>query len=145
MKKLLFTITITLFLFSMNLNAADNEQYTSLVIDATDLSVSRSMSPKIINESGLEIYGTVLDEGQLNKVMEMGVVAYVDSLENARKHTGERLGNNPYVVKARGVVGKSGSNIVINNDDASKILRLNRTMKFLDNFKVIILVSKRDE
>ena len=119
--------------------------YTSLVIDAREIALARSMSPKVLNESGLEVYGTVLNERDLEIVMEKGVVAYIDTIENAKKYLGERLGKNPLVIKAKGVVGKTASNIVLKNTDASKILKENKKSRFLDKFNVIILMNKNEE
>ncbi|MCK9475847.1 MAG: hypothetical protein M0R46_08015 [Candidatus Muirbacterium halophilum] len=123
---------------------AKEDMYSSLVIDARDISLTRSMSPKILNESGLEVYGTVLNEKALEEALEKGVVAYIDTLENAKKHLKDRLGKNPLIIKAKGVVGKTASNLVLKNTDASKILKENKKSGFLDKFNVIILMSRED-
>jgi len=138
MKKRVFLIPIIMIMMISVIAA--NLPNTSLVIDARDIDLKRSMSPKILNESGLEIYGTVLKESDLEKVMEIGVVAYTDSLEKAKKFIPDRVGKNPLIIKARGVMGSTSSNIVVSNTDAAKILKANRISRFLENFKVIVLI-----
>ncbi|MFW5782208.1 MAG: hypothetical protein ACOCWO_02820 [Candidatus Muiribacteriaceae bacterium] len=136
----LLLITLTLCVL-----AKSGVVYTSLVIDARDIRLNRSMSPKVLNESGLEVYGTILNEKDLDYVMDNGVVSYIDSLANAKKHLSPRLGDNPLVIKAKGVVGKTGSNVVLSNSDSAKVLELNKKFRFLDNFKVIILLTPQND
>ena len=140
-----FAKVLTMMFVLLIAVSAWGQTYSSLVIDARDIKLTRSMSPKILNEMGLEIYGTILKEADIEKVMEIGVVGYVDSLDTAKKHLSSRLGNNPFIIKAKGAIGNTASNVVITNADAAKILELNKTSHFLTKFNVIILISPDNE
>ncbi|PLX16195.1 MAG: hypothetical protein C0601_11275 [Candidatus Muiribacterium halophilum] len=137
-KRIILIMVLSLMVISI---VAATLPKTSLVIDARDIDLKRSMSPKILNESGLELYGTILKETDLEKVMNIGVVAYTDSIEKAKKFIPERIGNNPLIIKAKGAIGSTASNIVVSNNDAAKILKANRNSRFLENFRVIIILK----
>lgn len=113
--------------------------FTSLIIDARDLPLERSMSPKIISDKGYEVYGTIFKD--LDKLFEAGVVMYAPSLSQARAFNDARVGKSPMLVKALRVEGASSADIVISDEDARKVLEENKKGNFLEKYKVIVLMG----
>lgn len=136
-------LCVMLFLCSLAVSAADGQGYTSLVIDATGLELSRSESPKILSEKGYEVYGTIFDN--LEKALEDGVFFYVPNIATAKKWDASRVGDNPLTVKAKSVTGVAMTDIVISDLDALKILKENKISKFLEKFRVVVIVSSQGE
>ncbi|MDD5090528.1 MAG: hypothetical protein PHQ23_06385 [Candidatus Wallbacteria bacterium] len=130
---LLLVLCCTLALVSQE------KPYTSLVVDASHLELERSESPKILSERGYEVYGTIFDN--LDKALDMGLFFYVTSLDQAKKWDKARVGDNPLVVKAKKVTGVAGTDLVLADLDALKILKENKTARFLENFKVIVILA----
>lgn len=136
MKKFVIFAVIFMVCFAVS---AEDKPFSSVVIDARGINLERSMSPKILSENGLEIYGTILKD--LDKVMEQGVVLYAFDLDTAIKYSKDRVGNNPLTVKAVKSAGLTDSYAVVSDDDAKKILAENKKSGFLEKFKVIILIN----
>jgi hypothetical protein len=113
------------------------EKYTGLIIDAKDLGVKPGISPKIYSETGKEVYGTLQLSSDL--VVEKGIVSYANSVEEAKNM--ERAGNNPLIIKAlKKGEGEIGTDVVISEEDALKILKANEVSRFLEELKVVIVI-----
>ena len=109
--------------------------YTSVIIDVTGMNLKRSMSPKIKQADGTEVWGTVKID--MDFLEEHGLVAYTKSMEDAKKSS--RCGSNPMVIKAISVSGSLSSDPVIASEDAKLLLEENDKGKFLDKFDVIFV------
>ncbi|MEN6358129.1 MAG: hypothetical protein ABFD83_13720 [Armatimonadota bacterium] len=109
--------------------------YTSLIIDASGMTLKRCMSPKIRQSDGTEVWGTV--KFDMDFLEDHGIVVYVKSMEDAKKN--DRCGSNPMIVKALRVDGKADSDPIIADEDAKLLLEENSRGKFLDKFDVIFL------
>jgi len=83
--------------------SSPGKPYTSVIIDATGLSMDRCMSPKIRKSNGGEVWGTVSVD--LDYVEDHGIVAYARNMDDAKKNP--RAGTNPMLITA---VGLSGGN-----------------------------------
>lgn len=81
------------------------------------------MSPKIFDENGSEVYGTLI----VNKTyaMQQGICGYARDLTSAQSNA--RVTNSPPTVKAIRAQGAGMSEFVISNEDAGKICPRNRT------------------
>ena len=113
------------------------EKYTGLVIDVTGLDLERCMSPKIVDESGREIYGTMyIDADYLS---EHGILGYAYNNETLQKvnNGSSRAGNNPLVVKAVGVENHN-YNVVVSVEDGDFILSANQRDQFLQSCSVMV-------
>jgi len=87
---------------------------TSLVIDATGLKISPALAPRLVDESGKELYGpTTLGESARKSG---GVAAYARSLDSAKRELTSRLGDRPLVVKA---VRAQGTDLVLASADTA--------------------------
>ena len=111
--------------------------YTCLIVDASGLSVKKSMCPRILKSSGEVVY-----DGQnapIGRIEEFGVVAYAKGL-----HVTDRIprcGDKPLIVKATGSSGISNWDVIVADSDAELILTENSEYHFLDKLNVIIVVD----
>jgi hypothetical protein len=109
--------------------------FTGLIVNARGLGLTPSMAPRIVDESGKEVYGTeVVSERGLK---QGGIVSYAKSDEQAK----ERAGDKAMVLKALRLADKSKTDVVISNGDADKLRDPNANLSFLADGKVVILVE----
>jgi len=115
--------------------------YTSLIIDAQGLGLSRCMSPKILRPDGSEVWGTVKSDHDF--VCEYGIAAYARSRSDA--YTSVRAGGKPLVIRALRV-GDSADDgdVVISSSDAAAIIEADRVTHFLEDYRVIIVLDRVD-
>jgi len=109
--------------------------FSGLVINARGLGLTPSMAPRVLDESGKEVYGTevVSDKG----LKQGGIVGYAKQDDQAKDRTGDK----PLVVKALRLADKSKTDVVIANGDADKLRDPNANLSFLADGKVVILVD----
>jgi hypothetical protein len=107
---------------------------TSLVVDARGHEVTPALAPRILDESGQELYGPA-SLGESGRKAG-GAAAYAHDLEAARIALKERVGANPLVVKA---VRAQGSDVVISAADARSLQ--GKDLAFLAEGKVVILAD----
>ncbi len=103
---------------------------TGLVVDARGLKVTASLAPRLIDDSGKEIYGLEWLSEEARK--SSGVAAYVPDLGQAKKSL--RVGNQPLVVRA---TDARGSDIVLTAEDARKLGETNNG--YLAEGRVVIV------
>ncbi len=111
--------------------------YTGMIVNAKGLGVRPAMLPKIVNEDGKEIYGT----GYVSRdyAVAQGIVGYSKDLEKASADT--RVTATPLVVKGIASLGPTKTDVVISNEDASKIHALGSNLQLMQQCRVIILVD----
>ncbi len=107
---------------------------TSLVVDARGQKVVPALAPRILDESGKEIYG-LASLGEKGRKAG-GTAAYAADLVAARATLKERMGDKPFVVKA---VRAQGADLVISSADAASLA--GRDLSFLAQAKVVILAD----
>lgn len=114
--------------------------YTSVIIDAQGLEISRCMSPKILRPDGTEIWGTV--KSDYDFISDYGIVAYAKTRVEAMSSV--RAGSNPLILRAlaRGDAASNGD-VVLSYNDADMLERANQQAKFLEDFRVIVVVGSR--
>lgn len=109
--------------------------YTGLVLDCRGLGVKPAMSPKVVSESGEDVYGTLKVDPDV--IIEKGLVGYTTSIEKAKKNP--RAGNNPLVIKATGKQGNFSADVVVSSSDAGAIYDANAKAGFLQNLNVMVV------
>ena len=121
--------------------AAEQQQgpFTGLIVDCRGFGVKPSMSPKILDADGREVWGTMNIDPDL--VIAKGIVGYARSMEEARANG--RVGANPLTVRAIGRAGNYQDRAVVTNDDATRILREDGQTHFLDQLAVVFIVDPR--
>lgn len=112
-----------------------NTIYGGLVIDASGLSVSPAMSPKIYDSNGKEVYGSAAVERDF--ALRHGIVGYVKDVDKATQN--ERMRGKALIIKAK--AAKNNVDLVISDQDAELLRTLDSNQTFLREARVIIVVS----
>lgn len=114
-----------------------NVVFTGLIIDARGVGARPAMAPKILDESGNEVYGT----GYVSReyAVQIGVVGYEKDINRAK--TNERVTDNPLVVKATKASGTNKADIVISNNDAQNVVGAAKNLNFMENCKVMVILD----
>jgi len=107
---------------------------SGLVVLAKGLKLQPALAPRILDESGKELYGP--DFVQPGALRENGIAGYLTS-ESAATHSA-RVGEHPMTVKA---VKVHGSDVVISAADAAKLTDSQANLGFLSEGKVIIVTD----
>lgn len=113
------------------------ETYTCLIVDARGLDVEPGIAPKIFDEDGEEIYGTINIDPDF--AIKKGIVQYYDTIGEAIR-TGFS-GDNPVIARAieRGTHPYK-ADVVVTNEDAVRILKANKYSQFLQQMKVVFIL-----
>jgi hypothetical protein len=122
------------------LNAGVNQQgpqTTGLIVDARGLDFQPSMSMRLFDPDGNQVYTTPTPNQELNTyfVATEGTAAYASSEEQARSLT-KRIGNRPHLITAKKTLGYD---LVISSEDAWLLRQSNKQDRFLDNFSVVVI------
>ena len=114
-----------------------SEVYTGLVLDVRGLGARPAMSPKIITESGKEIYGSA----KVNReyAVQQGMVGYAKNVATAQ--TNNRVTNNPVTIKAMRVSGPAKCDIIISDSDANKLMSAAENLSFLQKCRVMVVLD----
>ena len=117
--------------------ANDSAIYSGLILDARAFDVAPALAPKVIDESGREIYGSAYVDRDF--VLKHGMMGYSKDLEKAKSN--DRIKGNPLVVKPVQSTGNNNANVVISNADGEKITGLYRTQSFLREARVMMILQ----
>jgi len=117
--------------------APQDEAYTGLVIDGRGLQARPAMSPKVFDENGSEVYGTLIVNK--NYAMQQGICGYARDLTAAQSNT--RVTNSPLTVKAVRAQGAGMSEFVISNEDAKLIRSAKQNLAFLQKCRVMVVLD----
>jgi hypothetical protein len=105
---------------------------TCLVIDARGRKLVKALAPRILDQSGAEVYGpSMLSEAARR---QGGAAMYAKDLEAAKKANGARIGDKPITIAA---IGADGPDVVISVADAASLKGKN--LGFLAEGRVLIL------
>lgn len=118
--------------------APPHAEYTSLIVDCRGLRISATMSPRLFDSDGREVYGTV--KCSPDYAIETGIVAYPRTSMDAARRS-RRAGDRPLVVRARGVADRHRFCPVISERDADLARQANRSGRFFERTAVIFLVD----
>jgi hypothetical protein len=95
------------------------------------------MSPKIFDESGQEVYGSMQVDREY--AVQQGMSGYARDLSAAQSNT--RVTNNPLTIRGVKTEGAGKSNIVVSNADAEKIRSSAENLSFLKKARVMIVLD----
>ena len=111
--------------------------YTGMVVDARGLGVRPAMSPKIVDETGAEVYGSMVVDKTF--AVSQGISGYARDLTAAQGN--QRVTNNPLTVKGVGAEGAGKADIKISNDDARQIRSAAENLSFMKECRVMIVLD----
>ena len=112
--------------------------YTGLIVDCRELSVRPALAPRILSESGSEIYSNTWVDREW--ALQHGMVGYVRNLEQAREQQ-DRIGERPLVVKAKDVQGANGADVVIEDEQGKILHALGENLTFLRECRVLFVLQ----
>jgi len=115
-----------------NENVSD---YTGLILDARGKILKPAISPRILDENQNLLYSSISVNPKI--LQKKGVVAYAQTIEQARNN--ERVGQNPWILKALATTGKQPTDIVLNRQDSIMVQNLSQQSKILKRARVIFL------
>ncbi|MGH7453701.1 MAG: hypothetical protein ACRENG_20295, partial [bacterium] len=111
--------------------------FTGLILDAKGLGLMPAMAPKVVDENGVEIYGSRYVSREF--AVQQGMVGYDKDVNAARNN--QRVTNNPLVIKALRAAGNNKTDLVVANADAQRIHGAAQTQNFLDKCRLIFIVD----
>ena len=111
---------------------------TGVIIDAGGLGAVPAMAPFVVGV-GQRVYVSGKVAIDPDRVVRDGLTNYVSDLDEAKADVA-RIGTNPTIVTARGVVGHPSADILISNGDAEKLEQLNQQFRLLDQLKVTVVI-----
>ena len=114
--------------------ASGKSDYTGLIINAKGLPITPALAPRLLNESGEELYTASFVAKRA--IRERGVVRYTKSLDQAMKDA--RVAGKPLILKAKRLSEKGSADLVLENADATKLATLG---SILGEAKVIIVID----
>jgi hypothetical protein len=117
--------------------APRDEVYTGLVIDGRGLQARPAMSPKVFDENGAEVYGTLIVKKDY--AIQQGICGYARDLTAAQSNA--RVTDSPLTVKAIRAQGAGMSEFIISNDDAKKIRSARDNEAFLQKCRVMVVLD----
>jgi hypothetical protein len=117
--------------------APSGDVFTGLVIDARTLGARPAMSPKVVDENGREVYGSMNVDRQY--AIQQGMTGYARDLTAAQSNP--RVTNNPVSVKGVKADGPGKCDIVISNADAERIRASADNLSFLKKCRVMIVLD----
>jgi hypothetical protein len=117
--------------------ASGGEVFTGLVVDARGIQARPAMSPRIIDEKGQEVYGSMNVDREY--AVQQGMSGYARDLTAAQSNA--RVTNSPVSVKGIKTEGAGRSDIVIANADAEKIRASGDNQSFLKKCRVMIVLD----
>jgi len=111
--------------------------YTGMVIDARGIQARPAMSPRILDENGKEVYGSMNVDREY--AVQQGMSGYARDLTAAQSNP--RVTNNPVSLKGVKTEGPGRSDIIISTADAEKIRSASDNLSFLKKCRVMIVLD----
>ena len=117
--------------------APSGDVFTGMVVDARGLQARPAMAPKVLDENGKEVYGSMNVDKEF--AVQQGMSGYARDLTAAQSNP--RVTNNPVSVKGVKTEGPGRAVIVISHADADKIRGAADNMTFLKKCRVMIVLD----
>jgi hypothetical protein len=114
-----------------------NDIFTGLVVDARGLGARPAMSPKIFDENGGEVYGSLVVSKEY--AIRQGISGYARDLTTAQANP--RVTTNPLTIKALSAEGAGKSDIRIRNEDAQRLRAVRENLSFMQKCRVMIVLD----
>ena len=112
-------------------------KWKGLIVDGRGIELEEAFWPRILSEDGSVVYGNY--DATSDFLQDRGPVKYVSSL--AAANNSERISSPVLSIKALKTAGQYKADLVISEDDAKKILTAEEGSKFLQTFKVVVVID----
>ncbi|MDT8317609.1 MAG: hypothetical protein RQ824_06410 [bacterium] len=122
---------------SLTVDAIGTEQESGIIIDASGLGAKPALSPRILDDSGRELYGASYIKRDY--FLSKGLVAYRTKLDDARNSA--RVTSNPIIIKAIRSSGPGSSDLIISKADAKRLKTSSSNLSWLEKGNVIIVLD----
>jgi hypothetical protein len=113
--------------------------YTGLIVNTRGLTVRPVLSPKVLDESGQEVYGPAFISREY--AVQHGTVYYSRSLKDPA--IAGRTGDHPLIVTGLKTQGTRQSDVLISSADASLLHSNSAHLEFLSQCRVVIIIDKQ--
>jgi hypothetical protein len=110
---------------------------SGVIVDAGGLGADPAMAPFVLGV-GQRVYVSGKVAIDPDRVVQEGITTYHEDLDEAKKDP--RIGGNPLIVTAKGVVGRPSTDILVSDEDALKLDQANRQSHILDQLKVTVVI-----
>lgn len=120
-----------------SLPAAPIQVYTGLIVDARGLGAKPAMTPKVLDENGMEVYGSSFVSREF--AIQQGMAGYAKDPAVASQNP--RVAETPFVAKAIDAKGRARTDLVISNDQANQIRSLTQHQNFLEKCRVMVILD----
>ncbi len=110
---------------------------SGLIIDCRGFSLRPAMAPRIVDESGNEVYGSRFVSREY--AVDIGMVGYEKDVARAAKN--DRVTATPMVVKAVQASGPNRTDVVVSAADAKRIHGAAVNANFLQHCKVMFVLD----
>ncbi len=117
--------------------APNDHRVTGLIIDSRGLALTPALVPSIIDDRGEPLYGPKFINRDF--AVQWGMCAYTAQIN--KKMTFDRVGGNPFRIKALRSSGPQQTDIVISSVDASRIRALAEHLDFLREGRIIVVID----
>lgn len=110
---------------------------SGVIINAKDIQPGPALLPRILDETGREVYGP--HQVDVETAARMGLAGYFRSATCPQAE--DRVESRPIIIKAIRTEGPGRSNILISNMDAERLRAANSASHFLNKAKVVISID----
>ncbi len=118
-------------------NNKNGDHNTGLVVDCRGFKIKTALAPRIVDEDGKVVYGSVYVSRDY--AIKRGMAGYFKDVESALNHP--RIGPRPFVFKGLRTAKTGPSDIVISNADSAKIRGAASNLGFLKRCRIIIVLD----
>lgn len=112
--------------------------YTGLIVDCSGVDLRPALAPRILSESGEEIYGN--GWADRDWALRHGMVGYVKTVEQATAMV-DRIGDRPLLVKAVGTQGAQRADVLVPDREGKVLHSLSENLKFLSECRVVFVLD----
>lgn len=114
--------------------------YTGMIIDVRGIRILPCMAPRVCDENGQEIFGSVYASREF--AVQNGMTGYLSDMEAATRHP--RVADRPLILKGLRTSGVGGTDIIVSNADAARLRSAFENLAFLRQCRVLIVVNGAD-
>jgi hypothetical protein len=117
--------------------SSQEDGFTGLVVDARGIHVKPAMAPRVVDETGREVYGAAFASREF--AVRIGMSGYAGELAQGRAQT--RVRPKPLTVRGLRTANGANTDIVISNADASRLRSASENLSFLKRCRVVIVID----